>query len=152
MRLDSIKVVNDWSRYYVSPNNIAFPAREGERWHGEMAERIIKENDELRQIYDRFIKSEAIPKRFKNTSSFMLLYGFVDVYAVDEDYMVYYCSKSTSGQKNDTEQAEQYNYLSQDIWTSDIDGYQDAEEALTWVLAEREKIRDKKTDMDYDER
>ena len=152
MRLDSIKVVNDWSRYYVSPNNIAFPAREGERWHGEMAERIIKENDELRQIYDRFIKSKAIPKRFKNTSSFMLLYGFVDVYAVDEDYMVYYCSKSTSGQKNDTEQAEQYNYLSQDIWTSDIDGYQDAEEALTWVLAEREKARGIETYKDCDEK
>ena len=31
-------------------------------------------------------------------------------------------------------------------------GYQDAEEALSWVLDEREKIRDKKTDKDYDER
>ena len=55
--------------------------------------------------------------------------------------MVYYCSKSTKGEKNDGKGAEQYNYLAIDVWKQEIEGNPEKESVLEWIINERNKMR-----------
>ena len=92
------KLLLDSRKYFITPNNTRCYAYMGEQ-HESLANRILDENPNLRNIWERIRQIYGGPS---DPVTFLELYGYIYVYDnPPTDILFVYSEKSTNGQKND---------------------------------------------------